>query len=164
MQTCTRRFTFDAAHRVKDHDSKCRHIHGHTYVAEVTVRPAADYAAPGQGLNALGMVVDFSVLKTHVGRWIEEHWDHNIILHPRDNLVRLGEALKDRGIWANKFAVFNDRAPYLMPEDTNPTAENLARELYRVATIVLQGHNIVVTHVRIQETPNCWADYRPDLI
>ena len=34
--TCTRRIEFDAAHRVMEHESKCRHLHGHRYAIEAT--------------------------------------------------------------------------------------------------------------------------------
>jgi 6-pyruvoyl-tetrahydropterin synthase len=31
MPQCTRVMTFDAAHRVLRHESKCASLHGHTY-------------------------------------------------------------------------------------------------------------------------------------
>jgi 6-pyruvoyltetrahydropterin/6-carboxytetrahydropterin synthase len=151
MTTCTRRFTFDAAHRVMGHEGKCRHLHGHTYVAEVTV--TAD-------INDLGMVVDFAVLKHKVGEWIDLNWDHNTILHPRDQLVKLGEAMVSGGVWKNKFAHFDDRRPFLMPEGMNPTAENMAYVLFLEAQYVL-GDKLRIVRVRIQETPNCLAEYTP---
>lgn len=40
----------------------------------------------------------------------------------------------------------------------NPTAERLARHLFRVATEMLGG---VVSAVRVSETPNTMAEYRP---
>ena len=32
----TRRLEFDAGHRIPDHASQCRHLHGHRYAIEVT--------------------------------------------------------------------------------------------------------------------------------
>src|SRR5262245_52482042 len=75
---CTRKLEFDAGHRVLGHGGKCRHLHGHRYVAEVTC-----YA---EELDKLGFVVDFSVIKTVVGDWIDENFDHNMILNPKDPL------------------------------------------------------------------------------
>jgi hypothetical protein len=51
-----RRIPFAAGHRVFQHESKCRNLHGHNYVAVLHARADA-------GLDALGRVIDFSVLK-----------------------------------------------------------------------------------------------------
>lgn len=158
MITCSRRFVFDAAHRVMGHGGKCRYLHGHRYVAEVTVK------APE--LDSLGMVVDFSVLKEKVGGWIDKNWDHNTILHSRDPLVRLGEDMVAGGIWKNRFAMFDDKPPYLlsgMSELANPTAENLARELFSVSHVLLPA-KFQIIKVKLWETENCWAEYTPDQV
>ncbi len=36
MITCTRRIEFDAAHRILNHESKCKMLHGHRYAIEAT--------------------------------------------------------------------------------------------------------------------------------
>jgi 6-pyruvoyltetrahydropterin/6-carboxytetrahydropterin synthase len=145
----TRRFEWDAAHRVLGHEGKCRHLHGHRYVAEVTV------AAPE--LDSLGRVVDFSVLKEKLGEWIDTHWDHNAILHPDDPLVELLE---------NQHLSRNGRHPWTMNNlrglhERNPTAENIAAQLAYTASQLLMHLSLEVVHVRVYETPNCFADYRP---
>ena len=33
----TRRLEFDAGHRIPNHQSQCRHLHGHRYALEVTL-------------------------------------------------------------------------------------------------------------------------------
>jgi 6-pyruvoyltetrahydropterin/6-carboxytetrahydropterin synthase len=53
--SCTRRIEFDAAHRVMEHESKCKHLHGHRYALEAT------FVAPD--LDTLGRVVEFGVIK-----------------------------------------------------------------------------------------------------
>jgi 6-pyruvoyltetrahydropterin/6-carboxytetrahydropterin synthase len=47
--------------------------------------------------------------------------------------------------------------------DANPTAENLAFELYNSITPMLRAllREIVVEAVRVSETPSSWAEYRP---
>lgn len=137
MRTCTRRIEWDAAHRVMRHESKCAHLHGHRYVAEVTV------AAPE--LDSLGRVIDFSVVKEIVGYWVDREWDHGTMLCAED--YELQELCAKNG-W--KHYLFDTR---------NPTAENIAKELFDSATLLLQHVHVTVTHVRIYETPNCWADY-----
>jgi 6-pyruvoyltetrahydropterin/6-carboxytetrahydropterin synthase len=146
MFTATRKFTFDAGHRVLGHTGKCRFIHGHTYTAEVTVK---------SDVNSLGMVIDFAVLKARIGDWINIHWDHNFLCHRDDPLLGLDE---QTSLITYREAAFGGRAPYVMG-DGNPTAENMAKELYTVASALLKHFDISVTRVRIHETPNCFADY-----
>lgn len=144
MISITRKFEFDSAHRVLGHTGKCRHLHGHRYVAEVTLHSV--------GLDELGMVVDFSVVKDLIGTWIDANWDHNILLHEKDPLAC---------IWAgspNK-EIFMGRSPYIF-YDENPTAENIAKALFHQASKLLANQiPLTVGRVRIWETPNCYADY-----
>jgi len=131
----TRRVAFCAGHRVWRHESKCRNLHGHNYVALFHAR------APGE-LDELGRVIDFSVLKSRLGSWIEEHWDHGFILWEQDE-----EALRAcREVASQKI--------YLLP--SNPTAENLARELLlNVAPRQMYGTDVTIVRVELWETENC---------
>lgn len=146
-QTCTRRLQFCCGHRVKDHESKCAHLHGHNYVVEITARAAQ--------LDAVGRVIDFSVLKARVGGWIEDMWDHGFVLWNRDDdaISALRMFSRTRQIsepkWSQKL--------YLMP--TNPTAENMADYLLReICPTVLKDTGVVVSKVVVRETENCWAE------
>lgn len=152
MPLIVQRFEFDAGHRVLGHAGKCRHLHGHRYVAEVLIGAVE--------LDDLSMVMDFGKIKLLIGAWIDTNWDHNMILHPDDNLVRDGQFeplirdfLED---------TYGGRYPYIMPANTNPTAEALARELY-LACDDLLTEPVNVLHVRLWETPNCSAVY-PDVV
>lgn len=138
--TCVRRLQFCAGHRVYNHGSKCRHIHGHNYVAL--------FHAEAEELNELGMVIDFSVLKEKIGGWIDEHWDHGFIAYEGDTKVKIAlEAMQD------------DSRVFLLPD--NPTAENLAHYLLRkVCPKVLSGCGVTVTKVVLWETENCYAEAR----
>jgi 6-pyruvoyltetrahydropterin/6-carboxytetrahydropterin synthase len=140
MTTITRRFEFDAGHRVLGHEGKCKHLHGHRYVAEVTVT--------ARDLDDLGRVIDFSVLKDKVGGWIDENWDHNLLVHREDPILAIQPS---SAIWGGK-------DPYLMPNG-NPTAENIAYVLFKKTQSLLGSYSIEPVHVRVYETPNCWADF-----
>lgn len=140
----TRRLEFDAGHRVLGHEGKCKHLHGHRYRAEITVSAL--------GLDDLSRVVDFSVVKTKVGKWIDTHWDHNILLNPNDPLLKLDPNTDSSGIWAGK-------CPYIMDDNENPTAEVIAKHLFNKSVELLEHEGLTVERVRIYETPNCWADY-----
>ena len=139
MPNCTRKLEFDSAHRVMRHESKCRHLHGHRYVAEITVQ--------ADELDDLGRVIDFSVIKKIVGGWIDENWDHGTIVNEFDmSLIRVCRE--------------EDWKFYTMKG--NPTAENIAQYLYKKAGSLLKDKGIEILMVRIYETPNCWSDYRED--
>lgn len=152
--TVTRRFVFDAAHRVLGHAGKCRHLHGHRYEVDVTVRP-------NLGLNDLGMVVDFSVLKEKVGTWIDQYLDHNIILNVRDQLAKFWndgdrDPIKD---WDGDYLgeVFGGRKPFIL--EMNPTAENLAELIFHHAKELLIADSIKIVSVTVFETEKCSATY-----
>ena len=131
--TCSRKFSIDVGHRVVGHEGACKNHHGHTYRITVT--------ATCPQLDTVGRVIDFSVLKDKVGRWLLLHWDHGFVLWDKD-----GSSVAD-----GLTKVF--RLP------TNPTAENLAAYLLMtVCPQVLEGTGIVITKVRVDETPNCYAE------
>lgn len=133
----TRRFQFCAGHRVYGHESKCRHPHGHNYVVYVT-------AEPMQGLDSIGRVIDFSVIKDRLGAWIEEHWDHSFLYWKDDEEMS--------GVYDNH----PEWKHFVMP--CNPTAENMASFLYQIVCPALfADKNIDVTKVVIHETENCFA-------
>lgn len=140
MPQCTRRLEFDAGHRVMRHESKCRHVHGHRYRVDVTV------ASPG--LDALGRVVDFGMVKDKVGGWIDDKLDHGYLMHPDDAIGNVIETADMK--------VF--RMPHACP---NPTAENLATVIGFEAGHLMADTGVTVIHVRVYETPNCWADWAP---
>lgn len=136
--TITRKMEFDAGHRVYKHEGKCNNIHGHRYVVELECE--------GE-LDSVGRVIDFSVIKSLVGEWIDQHLDHGMILSKADPLVM---------VWG--FVEMTSQKLYVMED--NPTAENIAMLLHHVASDLLKPLDIYVTSVTVHETPNCKAVYR----
>jgi 6-pyruvoyltetrahydropterin/6-carboxytetrahydropterin synthase len=135
--TATRRLQFAMGHRVHGHESKCRHLHGHNFVAFVTA--AADE------LDAVGRVIDFGVLKDRIGGWIDREWDHGFVVWQNDAEAR------------RALATVDGQKAYLLP--VNPTAENLADHLLRVIgpqTLARTGVRLV--KVTIFETENGIAE------
>lgn len=133
--TITRRITFCAGHRVFGHESKCRNLHGHNYTVL--------FDAQAEQLDELGRVIDFAVLKERLKAWIDEYWDHGLILMESDPIV----PMMTRSL-AQKC--------YLLPQ--NPTAENLAEHLlHHAAPEALEGVGVRVVRVTLWETENCCA-------
>lgn len=152
----TRRFHFDAGHRIVGHESKCANLHGHRYVADVTLEACQ--------LDPLGRVIDFGAVKETVGNWIDENWDHNMILSKDDPLVELvnssaefAASLPLLGELGKK--LFGNKLPYIMRRG-NPTAENIAAELYQhLVWMYPDANELQIVSVTIHETPNCSASY-----
>lgn len=70
--TCV--MTFAAAHRLPDHEGKCRNLHGHTYTLEVSVTGVPEREGP-----SAGMVMDFADLRDWVTRHAIEPLDHTLL-------------------------------------------------------------------------------------
>lgn len=136
MITCTRRIEFDAAHRVMNHGSKCKMLHGHRYAVEAT------FAA--KKLDQLGMVIDFGIIKEILGNWIDSNWDHNVILNSQDK--KLGDEI----------ANITQQKIYYM--NCNPTAEEMANYLLtKICPKLFSEYHIDCLEVKVFETPNCYA-------
>jgi 6-pyruvoyltetrahydropterin/6-carboxytetrahydropterin synthase len=69
-------FTFDAAHRLDNHEGNCKNLHGHTYKLHVGVYGPIinEPGAPDDG-----MVLDFAELKSIVKTEIIDKLDHQFI-------------------------------------------------------------------------------------
>ena len=145
----TRRLEFDAGHRIPNHQSQCRHLHGHRYALEVTLSGGVIDASdrPDDG-----MVMDFSEVKALAKRHVVDLWDHAFLVW-RDDLAVV-EFLS--GIPDHKTVVL----------ERVPTAENLARLAFAILDPLYRdsyGNLLRLERVRLYETPNCWADaYRAD--
>jgi 6-pyruvoyltetrahydropterin/6-carboxytetrahydropterin synthase len=140
----TRRLEFDAGHRIPDHRSQCRNMHGHRYVLEVTLRGEIAQV-PGASDN--GMVMDFSEIKDIAMRHVVDVWDHAFLVYAEDTAVR----------------TFLDSMPghKTVVLDCVPTVENLARVAFGLLRPHYRSHyggELRLARVRLYETPNCWAD------
>ncbi|HUF21368.1 MAG TPA: 6-carboxytetrahydropterin synthase QueD [Burkholderiales bacterium] len=140
----TRRLEFDAGHRIPNHDSQCRHLHGHRYAIEITLSGGI---IGTEGASNQGMVMDFSEIKTIAQRSLVDAWDHAFLTWKGDRQVL--DFLD--AISGHKTVVL----------ERPPTAENLALEAFRILDRAYQdeyGNQLRLERVRIFETPNCWAD------
>lgn len=140
----TRRLEFDAGHRIPNHKSQCRHLHGHRYAIEITLSGERIHAP---GSSEEGMVMDFSDVKAIAQKLVIDPWDHAFIAYRGDQVV------------ADFLAGMPGHKTVLL--DTIPTAENLAAEAFRILEPAYQdtyGNHLQLHRVRIYETPNNWAD------
>lgn len=140
----TRRLEFDAGHRIPDHKSQCRHLHGHRYAIEITL---SGQIIEKDGDAANGMVMDFSEVKTLAKTHLVDRWDHAFLVYRKDRTV------------ADFLATLPGHKTVEL--DSVPTAENLARIAFDCLDQVYRdtyGNELRLERVRLYETPNCWAD------
>jgi 6-pyruvoyltetrahydropterin/6-carboxytetrahydropterin synthase len=143
----TRRLEFDAGHRIPNHDSRCRHLHGHRYAVEVTLSGEMSSSA---GDPRQGMVMDFSEVKAIARRELIDRWDHAFLAWREDQ--RVLEFLAT--LPGHRTVVF----------DAPPTAEHLAQTAFDVLKRAYDDRfspHLRLERVRVYETPNCWADALP---
>ena len=140
----TRRLEFDAGHRIPDHKSQCRHLHGHRYAIEITL---AGDIIDLDGDPGNGMVMDFSEVKSLAAKHLVDAWDHAFLAYAGDLPV------------VNFLASLPEHKTVLL--DCVPTAENLAQRAFEILDAVYRdsyGKQLRLERLRLYETPNCWAE------
>jgi 6-pyruvoyltetrahydropterin/6-carboxytetrahydropterin synthase len=135
-----RQLRFCAGHRLYRHESKCAFFHGHNYRVDIEVVGVGG----GTEVDAVGRIVDFSMIKKRMLGWLDDHWDHGFLIFEEDEnalaAIRMVEPTKY----------------FVMPY--NPTAENMARYLLEVvAPNVLGDLGVVARRVVVWETEESCA-------
>lgn len=156
------RHNFESGHRLPHLEGKCQSLHGHSFWAEVTIE--------AQGRLHEGIAVEYGEAKAFLRGWVDDNWDHGLILGDADPLLPV---LEQHGKVYTVHQVASGRVVQWWP-----TVENLAAHLGMIVDRWCTDHNrdpgrgdlpvIRCTRVRIQETqvnaaewsasPHLWAD------
>ncbi|HLG20565.1 MAG TPA: 6-carboxytetrahydropterin synthase [Bdellovibrionota bacterium] len=128
----TQQIHFCYGHRLLDYEGKCAHPHGHNGLAEVSFE--------SDKLDRRGMVLDFTDIKRLLKSWIDDTMDHRMLLRKDDPLIPLLEKLGEP----------------VYKIDVNPTAENIAREIF----VHARERGLPVVEVKLWETPTQFAVYK----
>ncbi len=140
----TRRLEFDAGHRIPNHNSQCKHLHGHRYTLEVTL--TGDIITQ-EGLSEQGMVMDFSDVKRIAKERVVDAWDHAFLVYRGDKVV------------VDFLNTLAEHKTVIL--EVVPTVENLAQtafDLLAQAYHDTYNNHLALQRVRLYETPNNWAD------
>jgi 6-pyruvoyltetrahydropterin/6-carboxytetrahydropterin synthase len=149
MTTRIRRFVeTDTGHRVPNHKSKCRHMHGHRYRFEAEIEGDT---VQESGVSEEGMLMDFSDVSAILMEYIHDVVDHAFVVYEGD--VEARKACEAMGEGHRTVVV-----PFI------PTAENLAKWAFEqvqphISTIYGNRLKLVAMHVR--ETPKSTASWIP---
>jgi 6-pyruvoyltetrahydropterin/6-carboxytetrahydropterin synthase len=144
MITITRKLEFDAGHRIPDHKSQCRNLHGHRYTLEITL---VGEVIEEEGSSDNGMIMDFSDVKALAKEHLVDIWDHAFLVYAKDTAVR------------SFLASIPDHKTVVI--DKIPTVENLARTAFDTLRTVYHdryGTGLRLHKLVLHETPNCWAE------
>ena len=138
----------DTGHRVPNHRSKCKHLHGHRYRWEAELE--GDIVIQ-KGASEEGMLMDFSDVSAILNEHIHDIVDHAFLVYEQD-LPTL-EALEIMG---------DGHRTVIMP--FIPTAENLAKWAWEQVSphiVSSYGNKLKLAAMHVRETPKSWATWRP---
>jgi 6-pyruvoyltetrahydropterin/6-carboxytetrahydropterin synthase len=130
---------FCYGHRLVDgYVGKCSNLHGHNGVARIYFKT--------NNVNEFGFVIDFNDIKNSVKKYIDDKWDHAVLVNQNDK-----DLIKFLSEQNQKFVIF----------DGNPTAELMAKTLYNKIMEIEYPSDIAnyLVSVQIFETPSSCAVY-----
>ena len=141
MYEIRKKFKVEYAHQLSTAFSKAcsDSIHGHSAEIEVFVKV--------RNLNCDGMCIDFGEINAIIGEYIKS-WDHSLVMpdsFPEDYLAMLQAHNKNLKI-----------------VNYNPTAENIAKDIFYTITPLLSGKRGKVSKVIFHETDSGYASYWED--
>lgn len=147
MVTRIRRYVeTDTGHRVPNHKSKCRHLHGHRYRFEAEIE--GDVVSV-EGVSDEGMLMDFSDVSHILTEKIHDVVDHAFVVFEGDK----------QAIAALKMMNDDHRTVIV---DFIPTAENLAKWAFEQVEPHIQsvyGNKLRLVAMHVRETPKSTASW-----
>ena len=136
---------WDMGHRVLNHRSICRGLHGHRYKAEICVEGGL---IDKSGASEEGMVIDFADIKKTAQKLIQEELDHAFMVWDKDE--ELLEFFKHS----------KGHKPVIVP--FTPTAENVAAYIFHILKDKFSDEYETGLHlqsIKLWETPSSFAVY-----
>lgn len=133
MYKVTKQMRTETAHRLDGHPGRCKNIHGHSYLWEVSLETPQ--------LSLSGMVEDFSDLKRHM----------NDIIDPFDHCLVLEESVEAEAIMD---CLAGSR---MMTMECPPTAENMAGY---VQSLLAKRYPACNVSVKLWETSSSYAEVK----
>ncbi len=131
MYKVSKEIHFCYGHRLLNYEGKCAHPHGHNGKIEIELS--------AEKLDTRGMVYDFGEIKEIIQKWVDIQLDHQMILQKGDPLIATLKKLQE---------------PFF-EMDENPTAENLARLIFKYA----RSKELPIRQVTFWETVSSSATY-----
>ncbi|MDA8948270.1 6-carboxytetrahydropterin synthase [Flavobacteriaceae bacterium] len=138
----TKEFKFETGHALFGYDGLCKNVHGHSYKLSVTLlgKPIQDPTNV-----KLGMVMDFSDLKTIVNKLVVKPFDHATVLNVNSPHKELADNMEQSG---HKIIRVNYQ----------PTSEMMVIDFAQKIEAALPSH-LKLHHLILRETETCYAEW-----
>ena len=150
MSTSIRRWVeTDTGHRIPNHRSKCRNLHGHRYRWEAELKGEV---VTREGASEEGMLIDFGDVSKILEEYIHDVVDHAFIVYEND-----AEAMRALSVMGDSHKTLV--VPFV------PTAENLARWAFSIVEPHINtsyGNRLSLVGFHVRETPKSWASWNDD--
>jgi len=135
----TKEIEWDMGHRIPNHKSKCRNLHGYRYKTEVCFE---GLLIQEKGSSSEDMFIDFQDVKQILIEEIEEVCDHGFMIYKKDSIL------------VDFFNKNKDFKHIIVP--FIPTAEQISKWIFdklEKRYIDVYGKNLTLSSVRLWETP-----------
>lgn len=136
----TKELEIDMGHRLPNHKSKCKNLHGHRYKIEVGVEGEI---ITTNGVSGEGMIIDFDDIKK-VLMILDKKFDHGFMMYNKDPFVKIFKSLEDQKI---------------IYVDFLPTAENISKYFFDLLKPELEKRKVKIKYLKLWETPTSTATY-----
>jgi len=139
----TKQIEWEMGHRVLNHNSQCRNLHGHHYKLQITIEGKL---VKNEGSSDEGMVIDFSDIKKLAMEKIHTKLDHGFIVWDKDEI--LVEFYKNNP----------EQRHIIVPFTT--TAENIATWIFMTLDkeyIDTYGTGLSLYEIKLWETPTSFV-------
>lgn len=137
---------WDMGHRVLNHRSICKGIHGHRYKAEICLD--GDIVTKS-GVSEEGMVIDFADIKKTAKSFIQDELDHAFMIWNKDKeLIEF-------------FRNSKGHKPVFVP--FTPTAENVAKYIFDILNTKFKDvfkTGLKLHSIKLWETPTSYVVYQ----
>ncbi len=130
-------------HRIPNHKSKCKNLHGHRYKVEVALK---GHVERKKGVSEEGMVFDFGDIKVLLKEEIHTKCDHAFMFYEKDKILL-------------PLAKANNSLKFL-PVSFIPTAENISKWIFDLLykkIQLLSKNKFFLESVKVWETPSSAA-------
>jgi len=139
----SKQIEWDMGHRIVNHYSECRNIHGHRYKAEIIVE--------GQLIDikndsSEGMVIDFGQVKEIANRYVRNVLDHGFMVWEKDKIL-------------TNFFKKNTKLKHTIVSFV-PTAENIAKWIFITLDKKIEDRYktfLKLNSIKVWETPTSSA-------
>lgn len=141
----TKEIQWDMGHRVTNHKSKCKNLHGHRYELEVTLQ---GNIVTREGVSDEGMVIDFGDIKQIMTSEIHDLLDHSFMIWEKDTVLT--------DFFSKNHELKHVKVTFV------PTAENIAQWIFKKLKdkyVDKYSTNLLLKSVKLWETPTSFVTY-----